>query len=42
MATAVASGYVIPAGGENRIPVFAGFGSIPVAVLDAAPEPYTQ
>ena len=34
--------YAIPAGGEDRVPVFAGFGAIPVAVFDAAPEPFTQ
>ncbi len=42
MGTADAPGYAIPAGGEDRVPVFAGFGTIPVAVLDAAPEPFTQ
>ena len=31
-----------PAGGEDRVSVFAGFGAIPVAVLDAAPESFTQ
>ncbi len=42
MVTTVAPGYAIPAGGEDRFPVFSGFGAIPVAVLDAAPEPFTQ
>ncbi len=42
MGTADAPSYAIPAGGEDRVPVFAGFGAIPVAVLDAAPEPFTQ
>ena len=42
MGTADAPGYAIPEGSEDRVPVFAGFGAIPVAVLDAAPEPFTQ
>ncbi len=42
MGTTAAPGYAIPAGGEDRVPVFAGFGAIPVAVLDVAPEPFTQ
>ena len=42
MDTADAPGYAIPAGGEDRVPVFAVFGAIPVAVLDAAPESFTQ
>ncbi len=42
MGTADAPSYAIPAGGEDRVPVFAGFGTIPVAVLNAAPEPFTQ
>jgi len=42
MGTADAPGYAIPAGGEDRVPVFAGFSAIPVAVFDAAPEPFTQ
>ncbi len=42
MGAANTPGYAIPAGGEDRVPVFAGFGAIPVAVLDAAPEPSTQ
>ncbi len=42
MGTADAPSYAIPAGGEDRVPVFAGFGAIPVAVLDAAYEPFTQ
>ena len=42
MVTAAAPGYAIPAGGEDRVPVFTGFGAIPVAVFDAASEPFTQ
>ena len=42
MAPAAALGYAIPAGGKDRVSVFTGFGAIPVAVLDAAPEPITQ
>ena len=42
MGTADAPGYAIPAGGENRVPVFVGFGAIPVAVLDAAFKPISQ
>ncbi len=42
MGTAAAPDYDIPEGGEDRVPVFAVFGAIPVAVLDAAPEPFTQ
>jgi len=42
MGTEAAPGYAILAGGEDRVPVFAGFGAIPAAVLDTAPEPFTQ
>ena len=42
MAPAAAPGFTIPAGGEDRVPVFAGFGAISVAVFDAALEPFTQ
>ncbi len=42
MAPAAAPGFTIPAGGEDRVSVFARFGAISVAVLDVAPEPITQ
>ena len=42
MGTADAPGFAIPSGGEDYVPVFAGFGAIPRAVLDAASEPFTQ
>jgi hypothetical protein len=42
MRTADAPGYVIPAGGEDLVPVFAGSSTIPVAVFDAALEPCTH
>ena len=42
MAPAAAPGFTIPAGGEDRVSVFARFGAISFAVLDAAPEPITQ
>ena len=42
MGTANTPGYAIPAGGEDRVSVFAGFGAIPVAVLDTALVPFTQ
>jgi len=42
MDTAVAPGFDIHSGGEDYVPVFADFGAIPGAVLDAASEPFTQ
>ena len=42
MAPAAAPGHAIPAGGKDRVSVFAGFGAIPVAVPDPAPEPIAQ
>jgi len=42
MVTATAPGYAIHADGEDRLPVFAGFGAISIAVFDAALEPFTQ
>ncbi len=42
MVTPDAPGYIIPAGGEDCAPVFAGFGAISVAVFDAALESGTQ
>jgi hypothetical protein len=42
MRTADALAYAIPAGGEDHVLVFAGFGAIPVAVFDAALKPCTQ
>ena len=42
MATAAAPGCAIPAGGQDRVQVFSGFGAISVAVLDTALEPFTQ
>ena len=42
MAPAAAPGHAILADGKDRVSVFAGFGAIPVAVLDPAPEPIAQ
>jgi len=42
MGTANTPGYAISAGGEDRVSVFAGFGAVPVAVLDTAPVPFNQ
>jgi hypothetical protein len=42
MGKADAPGHAIPAGGEDHVPVFAGFGKVPVAVFDTASEPFPQ
>ena len=42
MGTADAPGSAIHSGGEDYVPVFADFGAISGAVLDAASEPFTQ
>ena len=42
MGTSDASSFAILADGENHVPIYAGFGAIPVAVPDPAPEPIAQ
>ena len=42
MGTSDASGFAILADGENHVPIYAGFGTIPVAVLGTAFESFIQ